>query len=102
VRPARASGWTACCIRTSTKSAGRARYTRQAVIDFIADRGAPPQVIAYHHRIEHLAADVALLHFGSHESPLTERIAMPRCACPYGGERRPDGNCTTQGTPTAP
>lgn len=44
-----------------------ARYTRQAVIDFLADRGAPPQVIAYDHRIEQLAADVALLHFGSHE-----------------------------------
>lgn len=44
-----------------------ARYTRQVVIDFLADRTVPPQVIAYDHRVERLAADVALLHFGSHD-----------------------------------
>ncbi|MFT3669468.1 MAG: DUF4440 domain-containing protein [Pseudoxanthomonas sp.] len=42
------------------------RYTRQTVIDFLADRASPPDVVAYDHRIERLADDVALLHFASH------------------------------------
>jgi hypothetical protein len=43
------------------------RYTRQVVIDFLADRLSSPPVIAYDHRLERLATDVAVLHFGSHE-----------------------------------
>lgn len=42
------------------------RYTRQTVIDFLADRTSPPDVVAYDHRIERLADDVTLLHFASH------------------------------------
>ena len=42
------------------------RYTRQVVIDFLADRPLPPHVVAYAHRLERLADDVALLHFASH------------------------------------
>lgn len=44
------------------------RYTRQAVIDFLADRTSLPQVVAYDHRLEWLADDVALLHFASLET----------------------------------
>lgn len=43
------------------------RYARQTVIDFLADRASPPNVVAYDHRIEQLADDVTLLHFASHE-----------------------------------
>nr|WP_298123460.1 DUF4440 domain-containing protein [uncultured Pseudoxanthomonas sp.] len=43
------------------------RYTRQVVIDFLADRSSPPSVIAYDHRLERLADDIVLLHFASHE-----------------------------------
>jgi hypothetical protein len=43
------------------------RYARQTVIDVLADRASPPNVVAYGHRIEQLADDVALLHFASHE-----------------------------------
>lgn len=80
-----------------------ARYTRQAVIDFLADRGAPPQVIAYDHRIEQLAADVALLHFGSHEVAAdgTHRHAALRMSV----WRRTSAGWQLhyhQGTPTAP
>lgn len=42
------------------------RYTRQTVIDFLADRPSPPRVLAYDHRIERLSDGVALLHFASH------------------------------------
>ena len=42
------------------------RYTRQTVIDFLADRVSLPAVVAYDHRVEQLADDVALLHFASH------------------------------------
>ncbi|MBD9470137.1 DUF4440 domain-containing protein [Pseudoxanthomonas sp. PXM01] len=44
-----------------------ARYTRQVVIDFLATRGQVPRVIAEEHRVESLTADIALLHFRSHE-----------------------------------
>ena len=44
------------------------RYTRQVVIDFLADRTSLPQVVAYAHRLERLADDVALLHFASLET----------------------------------
>ena len=44
------------------------RYTRQVVIDFLADRTSLPQVVAYDHRLERLADDVALLHFASLET----------------------------------
>ena len=43
------------------------RYTRQTVIDFLADRVPLPAVVAYDHRVERLADDVALLHFVSQE-----------------------------------
>lgn len=43
------------------------RYTRQTVIDFLADRVSPPQVVACDHRLEPLSDDVALLHFASHD-----------------------------------
>lgn len=42
------------------------RYARQTVIDFLADRTCLPRVVAYDHRLERLADDVALLHFASH------------------------------------
>ena len=42
------------------------RYTRQTVIDFLADRSSPPHVVAYDHRLEWVADDLALLHFASH------------------------------------
>jgi len=42
------------------------RYTRQTVIDFLADRPSPPNVIAYDHRVERVADGVVLLHFASH------------------------------------
>ena len=42
------------------------RYTRQTVIDFLADRPSPPRVLAYDHRIERFSDGVALLHFASH------------------------------------
>lgn len=44
------------------------RYTRQVVIDFLIDRTSLPQVVAYDHRLERLADDVALLHFASLET----------------------------------
>lgn len=44
------------------------RYTRQVVIDFLADRTSLPQVVAYDHRLERLADDAALLHFASLET----------------------------------
>ena len=43
------------------------RYTRQTVIDFLADRVPPPHVVAYDHRLEPLSDDVVLLHFASHD-----------------------------------
>ncbi len=43
------------------------RYTRQMVIDFLADRPSPPRVVAYDHRVERLSDGVALLHFASHQ-----------------------------------
>lgn len=43
------------------------RYTRQTVIDFLADRAPPSDVVAHDHRVERLADEVALLHFTSHE-----------------------------------
>ena len=46
----------------------RKRYTLQVVIDFLADRTSLPQVVAYDHRLERLADDVALLHFASLET----------------------------------
>ncbi len=44
------------------------RYTRQVVIDFLTGRTSLPQVVAYDHRLERLADDVALLHFASLET----------------------------------
>ena len=38
------------------------------VIDFLIDRTSLPQVVAYDHRLERLADDVALLHFASLET----------------------------------
>lgn len=43
------------------------RYTRQALIDFLADRPPPPRVVACDHRIERPSDGLALLHFASHE-----------------------------------
>ena len=43
------------------------RYTRQTVIDFLAERVSLPAVVAYDHRVERMADGVALLHFASHE-----------------------------------
>ena len=36
------------------------RYTRQVVIDFLADRTSLPQVVAYDHRLERLADEADL------------------------------------------
>jgi hypothetical protein len=44
------------------------RCTRQAVIDFLADRLASLPVAAFAHCVEQLADDVALLHFASQEA----------------------------------
>ncbi len=45
-----------------------ARYDRRTVIDFLASRDRLPAVVAWDHRVESLASDIALLHFRSHEA----------------------------------
>ncbi|WP_081420494.1 nuclear transport factor 2 family protein [Pseudoxanthomonas sp. Root630] len=69
------------------------RYTRQVVIDFLADRVSLPDVVACDHRIERLSDDVALLHFASHEVATDGAPAKSPFACRYGGARPWASNC---------
>jgi Uncharacterized protein conserved in bacteria len=74
------------------------RYTRQTVIDFLADRPSPPRVLAYDHRIERLSDGVALLHFASHGiagdgTRHTAHGTVPRYACRCGDIPRSAGSC---------